>query len=177
MYTTTASSIRLFQLPNTLAGDAAVTIIVQCLITWMAELALVNSDLRRGNVAPTDFVPQPPESRPLLRWFMFLGRAAESAEPGSWHHWAFFLVAQLLRAFLVAVVSFCLLWGPSVGILTAVGARSGSDWVFGKKWAPQIFKLLLGAVLGLLTTPMFAVFWMIRSGWALTTDEARAGGS
>lgn len=176
MYTTQnldKHPIRLFQLPNTLAGDAAVTIIVQCIITWLIELILVNRDIKSGHVQPIGFIPEP-ENR-VLRWYMFLDRKKELNEPGSVGHWAFFLFSQVLRAFIVAVISFCLLWGPCVGILTAVGTKRGGDWYFTAKWAPQIFKLLLGGILGLLTTPPFAVFWLVRAGWALRTNEGHSG--
>ncbi len=173
MYTTqdlTKSPIRLFQLPNTLAGDAAVTIIIQCIITWLIELVLANRDLARGGVAPVGFIRQPTDR--FLRWFMFLDRQSEAAKPGSVSHWLSFLSSQVLRALIVAFVSFCLLWGPSVGILTTVGTRSGGDWVYEATWTPQIFKLILGGVLALLTTPPFALFWLVRAGWALQTNEA-----
>jgi hypothetical protein len=176
MYTTqdtVAHPIRLFQLPNTLAGDAAVTIIVQNLITWMIELVLVNRDLRGGHLPPVGFLPQP--SNRLARWFLFLDRGKQLSEPGSLGHWAFFLYSQLLRGFLVAVITFPIFWAPSVGILTAVGTRSGGDWVFEKTWAPQVFKLILGGVLSLVTTPLFALFWLARCGWAMKTNERHYG--
>lgn len=175
MYTTqdtVANPIRLFQLPNTLAGDAAVTIILQNIITWLIELVLVNRDLARGTVAPIGFIAQP--SSRALRWFLFLDRKTEASRPGGRAHWISFFFSQVVRALIVAVVCFMLLWGPSVGILTAVGTRSGGDWVFEKTWAPQIFKFVLGAVLGLITTPAFVVFWLVRAGWALQTNAAAA---
>ncbi|KAK0640993.1 hypothetical protein B0T16DRAFT_461111 [Cercophora newfieldiana] len=168
MYTTATTPIRLFQLPNTLAGDAGVTIILQNIITWLIELVLVNRDLARGAIAPIGFIPQPENK--AMRWFMFLDRKAEEGAPHGRRHWVSFLFSQVLRAFIVAGVCFVLFWGPAVGILTAVGARSGGDWVFERTWAPQVFKFVLGAVLGLVTTPAFVVFWLVRAGWALQTN-------
>ncbi|KAK4453966.1 hypothetical protein QBC34DRAFT_174345 [Podospora aff. communis PSN243] len=171
MYTTQDTAlnpIRLFQLPNTLAGDAGVTIILQNIITWLIELVLVNRDLAKGAIAPIGFIPQP-EGK-WARWFMFLDRKEEAERPGGRGHWVSFMFSQVVRAFIVAVACFVLFWGPSVGILTAVGTRSGGDWVFEQKWAPQIFKFVLGAVLGLVTTPAFVVFWLVRAGWALQTN-------
>lgn len=175
MYTTTPQPIRLFQLPNTLAGDAAVTMILQSIITWLVELVLVNRDLARGGVAPVGFIRQP--TWRAARWFLFLDRdgkaEAEGGEVGSGTraYWARFLASQVLRAMVVAVVAFVVLWGPAVGMLTAVGRRSGGDWDFEKTWTPQVFKLVLGGVLGLLQTPAFAAFWLVRAGWALRTNE------
>lgn len=178
MYTTQnleKNPIRLFELPNTLAGDCAVTIIVQCIITWLIELILVNRDLRNGHrrLQPIGFIPEPKNR--FVRWFMFLDRTKELSKPNTLAHWAFFLYSQVLRGFLTAIPSFCLLWGPSVGILTAVGTKRGGDWYFEAKWAPQVFKLLLGGTLGLITTPLFAMFWLVCCGWALKTNERHYG--
>jgi hypothetical protein len=166
MYTTQdleAHPIRLFQLPNTLAGDAGVTIIIQCLITWLAEFFLVGRDLRHGTVAPAAFLPEP--KGPVARWFLLLdGADARSA------------VAHVLRAMLIAVASFIVMWGPAVGILTAVGTRSGGDWVFEAKWAPQVFKLMFGGVLSLLTTPPLAMFWLLKAGWSAPEVADAEGG-
>ncbi|KAK3350052.1 hypothetical protein B0T25DRAFT_611148 [Lasiosphaeria hispida] len=197
MYTTqdlTANPIRLWQLPNTLAGDAGLTTIIQSIITWLIELLIVQRDLKHGGVAAIGFIPKP--THPLLRWFFFLDQgqrplssptphlvapsaatrpiptnpdttpAAACKPPGPVARFTTFLLSQALRALLVAVASFVLLWPPAVGILTAVGTRSGGDWVFEKTWAPQVFKLVYGGVLALLTTPPFAAFWLIRGGWA-----------
>lgn len=180
MYTTQdieKNPIRLFELPNTLAGDAAVTIIVQCIITWLIELMLVNYDLKGGHVHPIGFIPEP--ANPLVRWFLFLDPdhsppdpdAPKPVERGRLASGAFFIFSQALRGFVVAVLSFCLLWGPSVGILTAVGTKRGGDWYFQQKWAPQIFKLVLGGVLGLLVTPPFAMIWLVKCGWTLQAQE------
>jgi len=216
MYTTSSQSvpITLWQLPNTLAGDAAVTIVLQNVITWLVELVLVNRDLASGGVAPIGFVRQP--GWKPLRWFLFLDRVhhsnsndnldshpgsdtvendntassspvaspgnkkknsnrSSSSESGSrsstFSHWASFLFSQVIRALIVAVLCFLLLWGPAVGILMSVGTRSGGDWVYGRTWTPQIFKLVLGGVLALLTTPLFVMVWLVRAGWALQTNE------
>ncbi len=178
MYTTQdteKSPIRLFEFPNTLAGDAVVTIFVQTLITWLIELLLVNRDLRTAHVAPIGFVAEPAPHRRLLRWFLLLDRASEQHEPGSAAHWARFLLSQVLRALLVGVAAFVVLWGPAVGILTAVGEHRGGDWSFHDRWAPQVFKLVFGGVLALLTTPLFAAFWLVRCGWAMKTNERHYG--
>ncbi len=172
---TSRTPIRLFELPNTLAGDAAVTIVIQCLVTWLIELALVNRDLLVGTVRPVGFVAEPPADRRLWRWFLLLDHpgpeplAAPLAQPPA--RAALFLFKQLLRVLLVVFVSFCLLWPASVGILTAVGRRSGGDWEFSAVWAPQIFKLVFGGLLALITTPPFAFFWLVRCGWAVKRGE------
>lgn len=173
MYTTTQDTaqrpIRLFRLPNTLAGDAAVTIFVQCIITWFIEALLVGHDLAQGSVAPIGFVGEP-RRRPL-RWLLLLPCSAAAddddapvpppprlASPAA-------IAQHLLRALVFAVLGFLLLWPASVGILTAVGRPDAGDYVFADRWAPPVFKLVLGGVLGLLVTPAMAGLWLVRAGW------------
>ncbi|EPE08122.1 fungal protein [Ophiostoma piceae UAMH 11346] len=198
--------IRLFQFPNTLAGDATVTIFIQTIMTWFIELVLVNRDLRSGHIQPIGFIKEP--SNALVRWFLLLDRRppkaaassgsdeeasgdggnaelsaphdencrcekhVEQYEPGSWKHWAVFLVSQLLRALVVSVLMFMIMWAPTIGILAAIGDKRGGDWSFdGTSWAPPLFKLIYGGVLAALTTPPFAAFWLVRCGWALQANE------
>ncbi|KAG9255530.1 uncharacterized protein F5Z01DRAFT_651402 [Emericellopsis atlantica] len=155
MYNTTKQPIQLFRLPNTLAGDAALSIIIQCILTWFVEWLLVANDLRRHSVQPIAFLEQPTSSS--LRWLLFLER-----NPSTKLHNA---LQQALRGFLLCVPAFLVLWPVSVGILTMVGEKQGGDWVFERLWTPQVFKAILSGVLGLVTTPVMAMFWMVRAGW------------
>lgn len=206
---TEKSPIRVFEFPNTLAGDATVTIFIQCIMTWFIELVLVNRDLRSGHIQPIGFIREP--NNALLRWFLLLDRRrrptsssvdstaggttsdddlrrplssphnpehchcehhSEQYEIGSWKHWAVFLVSQLIRALMVGVLMWMLMWGPSIGILIAVGDKRGNDWWFdSSSWAPPVFKLVFGGVLALLTTPLFASFWLVRCGWAVQANQ------
>ncbi|RFU74609.1 hypothetical protein TARUN_7623 [Trichoderma arundinaceum] len=167
MYTTQDTvkrPIRLWQLPNTLAGDAAVTIIVQCIITWFVELFILRYDLRQHSVQPIGFIPQP--IHPWLRLFFFLPRDSTAEPRKEPRPWSFLeLIQQALRGFSFAVVSFLLLWPIFMGVLTAFGRKEGADYVYHDKWLPQVFKLILGGVLGLLTTPLMAMFWLVKAGW------------
>lgn len=168
MYTTTDDPIRLFEFPNTLAGDTTVTILLQCVVTWLLEMLLVNSDLRRGKVQPIGFISEPaPTSHRALRWFLLLDlpKTLRHREHSAWRQFLYRGPTQVLRALLVGVVCFVLFFGPCVGVLTAVGVKEGGDWVFASRWAPEVFKLVLGGLLGLVTTPAFAVFWMAKCGW------------
>ncbi|KPM43284.1 hypothetical protein AK830_g3261 [Neonectria ditissima] len=165
MYTTqdtVKSPIRLFQLPNTLAGDAAVTIIVQCILTWFVEKGLVAYDLSRRSVQPIGFIPKP--TLPWQRRLFFLPASDTDIEDRPPSGIAA-IIQQALRGFLLAVVGFVLLWPAGVGILTALGEPAGGDYTYADRWTPQIFKLILGGVLGLLTTPLMAAFWLIKAGW------------
>ncbi|KAF6832992.1 hypothetical protein CMUS01_06713 [Colletotrichum musicola] len=177
MYTTQDTKthpIRLFQLPNTLAGDAVVTLVIQTLMTWFIELALVGRDLRTGGVRPIGSVREP--IRPWLRSLMLLPPLPPSKPPPRPRRRGAYLADQLVRAGLIFVVTFFLLWLPAVGILTAIGERKAGgdwDWYFQRQWAPEIFKGVFGGVLALLTTPIMASFWLVREGWRLKRGGAR----
>lgn len=165
------SPIRVWQFPNTLAGDTAVTIIIQCLVTWFIESAILKGDLRGNKVEPLRLQALPrPESR-LLRWLFLLDddRAAAHCTGNGPKGFIAFVVAQALRALLLAVPSVLILWPPSIGALLSLGStRHGNDPVFEPTWGPEIFKGVLGGVLGLLTTPLNAIFWLARAGWGET---------
>ncbi|KAH6955863.1 hypothetical protein BKA56DRAFT_681316 [Ilyonectria sp. MPI-CAGE-AT-0026] len=183
MYTTqdtVNNPVRLFQLPNTLAGDAAVTIIVQCILTWFVEKGLVAYDLSKRSVQPIGFIPEP--SRRWQRWLFFLPSVSEAAtevetkgeaaviapaQPSALTS----LLQQALRGFLLAILGFVLLWPAGVGILTAFGKRSGGDYTYADRWTPEVFKFILGGLLGLLTTPLMAAFWLIKAGWEAKSDD------
>lgn len=102
MYTTTDDPIRLWQFPNTLAGDTAVTIIVQCLMTWMIEMFIVNRDLRKGNIQPIGFITEPSSTERLsrwIRWFMLLDQSKQQRKRrGSIKRKALYVLAQVVRA-------------------------------------------------------------------------------
>ncbi|CRK08636.1 hypothetical protein HYQ45_018405 [Verticillium longisporum] len=179
MYTTqnpTENPIRLFQLPNTLAGDGALTIILQCVITWLLEAVLVNRDLRKGGIRPIGFIAEPTSA--LLRWFLMLDNEKQSSDGekpskrGNVKRGAASLLQQAPRVLVIILVSFALCWPASVGILLAVGEKRGGDWFFEETWTPQIFKGVLGGVLALLTTPLMAGYWLVREGWRLKRGGA-----
>ncbi|KAI1307082.1 hypothetical protein F5Y03DRAFT_352738 [Xylaria venustula] len=168
---TNDSPIRLFQFPNTLAGDTAVTIFVQFLTTWVIESFLVNFDLRTGGVQAIGFIPEPKWRH--VRWFMLLDRPEQTYKFRSFKHWFWYLYSQIIRSLLLAAVCFPLIFGVSVGLLTLVGTHRGNDWYYPAKWAPEIFKLVQGAALGLVSTPLMAIFWLARCGWEMQSMERR----
>ncbi|RFN50839.1 hypothetical protein FIE12Z_4915 [Fusarium flagelliforme] len=175
MYTTQDTinnPIRLFQLPNTLSGDAAVTIIIQCILTWFVEMGLVSYDLSKRSVQPVGFMPEPTSQ--WMRWLFFLPPKTEKAPPPEESSLINTIVQGALRGFMFAVASFLLLWPISVGVLTTVGERDGGDWRYDDHWTPQAFKAILGGVLSLLTTPLMALFWLVKAGWEGNDERSDA---
>ncbi|RYP09095.1 hypothetical protein DL765_008575 [Monosporascus sp. GIB2] len=188
MYATADTSkwpIRLWQFPYTLAGDGGLSIPIQCTITWWLEVWLVNRHLRRGRVQAIGFMPEP-KTR-FFRWFMFLDRQQREQDhklEASMIHWMLFAGSHFARALIVSAVAFTVMWAPSVAVLMFVSLSGDEkkftpgcehDWCYKKKWAPQIFKSVKGSVLGILTTPLFVMFWLVRCGWALKNNEAHYG--
>lgn len=157
--------IRLFRLPNTLAGDGGVTLIVQSIVTWLVEVAIVTLDLRTGAVQSIGFVPEPTSK--LARWWFMLDEKEWPTDTKKqlFVKWFVWLFNQVLRGFLIAVICFPFFWPAAVGILTAVGTKEGNDWYFDRTWAPQVYKLIYAGVLGLISTPPMAAYWLLRYGW------------
>lgn len=177
MYTTNDVPVRLFQLPNTVAGDIGVTVIVQTIMTWFIEMTMVNRDLRKGNIQPIGFVSEPPATdQPwwrAVRWFMQMEVSKDKKkDKKSFRRKARYALSQVARAASVAVVCFAIVFGPSVGILMALGEKNGGDWDLPREWTPEIYKLILGSVLALMTSPFFAMFWMVKCGWEGGVHEA-----
>lgn len=191
MYLSPEDPIALLGMPNTLAGDAALTIIIQTIVTWLIEWAVLTSDLRAGKVAPL-YLPSYSDS-PRFRRMLGVpsssegpdsdgregsggrGDVEEARDSSSTNHKhgqeasrtePLPLPSHIPRILSLLLPSFILFWPPSLAILTTVGTKAGNDYVFATRWAPQIFKLILGGVLGLLVTPFMALFWLLREGVA-----------
>jgi hypothetical protein len=167
------SPIRLWRFPNTLSGDAAVTIFIQTVITWTIEGISSNGDLRGGKVQPIGFISEPKNS--FLRWYLFLD--AEQPAQGSKRsatQWIVFLLGQLVRALLYAILLFFIFWPITVAALTAPGISDydgNGEYSYNRRWTPQVFKLLLGGLLGLFQTPPIAGMWLTTVGWRVKRAE------
>ncbi|CAN8098213.1 unnamed protein product [Discula destructiva] len=180
MYTRTDNPIFLFQLPNTLVGDLAVTIIAQTIVTWLIEMLIVNRDLRKGNIQPIGFVTEPDATiashsrlTRAARWFLLLDLSKQQRKRrGSAYRKFLYILAQVVRAFAVSVVCFMIMAGPTIAILIRLGVKEGGDWVYASRWLPQAYKGILGGVLALVTTPFFAMMWMVKCGWNGGMHEA-----
>ncbi|RDA90833.1 hypothetical protein CP533_1555 [Ophiocordyceps camponoti-saundersi (nom. inval.)] len=165
--------VRLFQLANTLAGDGVVTIFVQCLITWLIETTLVAHDVNHGSVQSIGWIREPKNS--LLRSFFMLPKDSQLGTPPMRFWGVVPLIQLVIRGLLFAVASFFLFWPISVGILAGIGHRhADGDYYFNKVWTPQVYKLLLGGILGLVTGPLMAMYWLARYGWESQTTFRRA---
>ncbi|KAK4232505.1 hypothetical protein QBC38DRAFT_494573 [Podospora fimiseda] len=154
------SQITLWAFPSTLAGDAAVTIVLTCISTWFIEYFLVRRDLSTGGIAPFGWIEE--ESIPggrFISWFLFLG------EEGLGKKWGEWLIGQFMRIAVLILGCMITIWPGTVGILMLVGERKEKDWIYKKEsWTPELFKLVLGGVLGAVVTPVMAGVWLVRGG-------------
>ncbi|KAL2312448.1 hypothetical protein POMI540_4068 [Schizosaccharomyces pombe] len=160
MYKKTETSVRLWRLPDTLSGDAAVTNFVQAIVTYWVESILVQGDLRSGLVKPIYFGWWPEN---------FLLREVLRAKP-RYHfkfivfRWMEWLVFVGLRGLVWSVPLWFLFWPATVGILCAPGRHEGNDYYFNNYPAPQVFKLIFGGGEGFILTPWIAFLHMYMYG-------------
>ncbi|KAK4151925.1 hypothetical protein C8A00DRAFT_35397 [Chaetomidium leptoderma] len=183
----------LFGPPVSLLVDAAVTTILQSLITWFCLLFFVNRALVAGDIAPhvPGWLLQGREpGNGFVRWFMFLdhynaqrgsvvfgwccGGGRRGRCRGGFARAVGFVFAGLGRGLLVAVAGFAVMIGPTIRLGVAAGTPYQGDWVFLGRWDGAVFKLVYGAVLGLVISPPIAWMWMVRAGWIVRRNAMSA---
>ncbi|KAJ3043984.1 hypothetical protein HDV00_003511 [Rhizophlyctis rosea] len=154
------SATRLWALPNTLAGDAAVTVLVQQTLTWFLDGALTRKDLRKGVVAPWPYtLPQ----TGVLGWICRESLDVFGPTPGGAGGKVKQVVGGLARGFVTAVIVIIPSWCIGVGLLVAFwpAVRDGSPV---EGWpGPQIFKALYTFFLGAATTPLSTLVAMAQA--------------
>ncbi|KAF9138422.1 hypothetical protein BG015_002392 [Linnemannia schmuckeri] len=169
MYKNNKHPVYIWPLPNTLAGDMAVTIIIQQALTWILDRLAVRGDLKKGLVAP---LRMPSDASSLVRWFVGLKDVKAAGKPGFAFHFK--------RVVVYIVATFLLYWPITIGVLyglksghvgaaVADGAHAAGEfnlWPF-----PQIFKAVYSAALGL-TTPFVSYVTLIYEG---ETQAASSG--
>ncbi|KAK3815777.1 MAG: hypothetical protein JOS17DRAFT_806412 [Linnemannia elongata] len=169
MYKNSKHPVYIWPLPNSLAGDIAVTIIIQQTLTWILDRLAVRGDLKKGLVAP---LRMPSDASALVRWFVGLEDVKVAGRPGFAFH--------IKRVVVYVVVTFLVYWPITIGILYGlknghVGAAvaDGADAVgdFNLWPFPQIFKAVYSAALGL-TTPFVSYVTLIYEG---ETQAASSG--
>ncbi|KAF8930632.1 hypothetical protein BGZ47_000476 [Haplosporangium gracile] len=168
MYKNNKHPVYIWPLPNSLAGDMAVTIIIQQALTWILDRLAVRGDLKKGLVAP---LRMPSDASSLVRWFVGLEDVKAAGKPGFASAFAF----HFKRVVVYIVATFLLYWPITIGILYGlksghVGAAHAAGefnlWPF-----PQIFKGVYSAALGL-TTPFVSYVTLIYEG---ETQAASSG--
>ncbi|KAG0368089.1 hypothetical protein BGX24_002953 [Mortierella sp. AD032] len=158
MYKNNKNAVYIWPLPNSLAGDIAVTIIIQQALTWILDRLAVRGDLKKGLVAP---LRMPSDASRVVRWFVGLEDVKAPGRPG--------FVFHFKRVVVLIVASFLLYWPITIGILYGlknggVGAATGDPAGEFNLWPfPQILKGVYSACLGL-TTPFVSYVTLIYEG-------------
>ncbi|KAI8817709.1 uncharacterized protein EV422DRAFT_540565 [Fimicolochytrium jonesii] len=154
----------LWNFPNTLAGDAAVTVLVQGTLTWVLDGALTWKDVRAGTVRPIVEAGvegwRLPQSglgawltRPSLDLFGpgISGRARVQR-----------IVNAFIRGFVFSLLCLPLAWGLGIGLGCAFWpAMRHNEDVMG--WGPLIWKAVYTFFLGALTTPVTTLIAMAQA--------------
>ncbi|KAG5934327.1 hypothetical protein E4U59_006297 [Claviceps monticola] len=163
-------TVCLFKLPKSLAGDAAMTIVIHCIITWFLKFHLVRNDLRHGIAQPIASGDGELLSEDVC-WLMFLSQeTGEAVEPVRMNS-VKWIARHLVRALAFASMVFLAFWPVSLVPLILLGDRDETDFSYHRIWVPQIFKTTLGGFLGLLTSPIISMIWLVRAGREANVED------
>jgi hypothetical protein len=171
MYKNTSDPITLWPLPNTLAGDAAVTIIIQQALTWVLDRLAVGGDLKKGLVAP---LTMPKNANAVVRWFVGLNEVRLHKKTLG-EKIRYNINFHGKRIAVLIVVTFVLFWPITIGILSGLKIHGiGKDFSdlggdFNVWPMPQIFKGVYGFAVGM-TTPFVSYIALIYQG---ETEQAK----
>ncbi|KAG0053404.1 hypothetical protein BGZ83_001170 [Gryganskiella cystojenkinii] len=168
MYKLSEQGVALWHLPQSLAGDAAVTIILQQLLTWTLDRRAVTSDVGKGLVAP---LRMPKNASSVLRWFVGLEEYNTNGKDLDTlgQRFAFAFKFHGKRIAVIILATFVLYWPITIGILTGLKINhvapdySHRHGEFNVWPMPQIFKGLYGLAVGL-TTPWMSYVTLIFLG-------------
>ncbi|KAF9908422.1 hypothetical protein BX616_000164 [Lobosporangium transversale] len=173
MYKNGSKAVKLWPLPQTLAGDAAVTIIIQQALTWILDRRAVGGDLKKGLVAP---LKMPKNAHPIIRWFVGLEHISADVPKNTLAN----KVAHLFRFHgpriaVLILATFILYWPITIGILSGLKIHgvgkdySGLGGDFNLWPLPEIFKGVYGFAVGL-TTPFVSYIALIYEGETVTEE-------
>ncbi|KAF9420582.1 hypothetical protein BGZ94_009067 [Podila epigama] len=179
MYKNTKDPVMLWPLPNTLAGDAAVTIIIQTTLTWILDRLAVGGDLKKGLVAP---LKTPKHAKPWLRWFVGLdelhAHQSRSTNSSLKDRILFNIAFHGKRILVMILATFILFWPITIGILSGLKKNGvGKDFSqlggdFNVWPMPSIFKGIYGFATGI-TTPFVSYIALIYHGETMTKIDNR----
>ncbi|KAF8984647.1 hypothetical protein BGZ46_007353 [Entomortierella lignicola] len=164
MYKTTSKPIHVWRFPNTLAGDATVTVVVQQFLTYILDRLSVRGDVRKGTIAP---LRMPSNANFVIRWFVGL----DESKTGHKKTKREFVSFHAQRILVYMFFSWIVFWPIAVGILCGLKTHNvgvdtrGAGGDFNNWPLPEIFKLLYGFALGM-TTPFISYTQLISLGEA-----------
>jgi len=112
---------------NTLAGDAAVTIFVQTIITWLIDSALICNDVRTRayGIRPTS-ISQTALNNSFLRWYISVEGMDLLERHITFKTRLKRMIVGIIKAFFLCVPVFFIWWPITVAILVGVGHTIGA---------------------------------------------------
>ncbi|PRP75727.1 hypothetical protein PROFUN_09151 [Planoprotostelium fungivorum] len=162
MYTN-AYPVRVWEFPNTMAGDAAVTVFIQGILTWVISGMLTSRDLRLAafGISPIRAPRSIREGPRIVQWFF--GGNLDILERRIGHSERLRrLVSSIVHGVIYSIAIFFIAWPIGVGILAATAGPGG----FIAGWpTAAYFKAAFGGGMGFWQTPIIVVIAMMRKGW------------
>eukprot|EP01117_Protostelium_nocturnum_P005210 TRINITY_DN1895_c0_g1_i1.p1 TRINITY_DN1895_c0_g1~~TRINITY_DN1895_c0_g1_i1.p1 ORF type:complete len:228 (+),score=63.49 TRINITY_DN1895_c0_g1_i1:141-824(+) len=154
-------TIRVWLFPNTLAGDAAVTVFIQGILTWIIDTMMTSADVRKGVYGISPRVP--PQWIKKNAFFQWMYKSnLDILEPNIGARETFRrLFHSFLRSLPYCVFVFVLAWPIGCGILA--GASSG-DYI-DSYWKAAFFKLGFGGLMSPWQTAVTSLIAITRKGW------------
>lgn len=111
---------------NTLAGDAAVTIFVQLIVTWLIDTLLVCNDVRTRALKTQPLLPSKLFSNRYCQWYLSV-EGMDLLDPDiTFLRRVKRIIGGIIRALFLSVPVFFLWWPISVGIMAGVGEPIGA---------------------------------------------------
>lgn len=121
-------TVRLWNInDNTLAGDAAVTIFVQLIVTWLIDTLLVCNDVRTRALQIQPLILPHRLSNKFLLWYLSV-EGMDLMDPSiTCFRRLRRVIGGIIRALFLSVPVFFLWWPISVGIMAGVGKSAGGQ--------------------------------------------------
>jgi hypothetical protein len=169
MYQNRADPVTLWDFPVTIAGDLAITLIVQVILTVLIASLLQHMDLRSGLVQPLHpaafrWWPRPGT---FLNWWW---QTSDYVRPPPGRSVIRLLFADLVRALLWCVATFIFFWPIAIGICAGIwGNRRYNGFP-----QPQLIFAVYGGLLGLALTPIIGALTLRSKGDQILRGELHA---
>lgn len=119
-------TVRLWNInDNTLAGDAAVTIFVQLVVTWLIDTSLVCNDVRTRALQIQPLALPSKLTNKFLLWYLSV-EGMDLLDPSATCLVRLKrMIGAVIRALLLSMPVFFVWWPISVGIMAGVGQPIG----------------------------------------------------
>lgn len=201
MYYHHKDALTLWAFPHTLSGDCALSLFIQVGLTWYAEELTIGWDALSGKtpIIPFAFAKKRLPENKFIRWYFEIDRGItfDEDEPEKntfkgylrrqfvrypLKNWFFniceWAIRKAIRALIVGAIIWAVEWPVTMGIMAGTGTKVGSHEYVVHGYYPEVMKLIYGAVLGLISTPVAILVVLLRDQWYrlyVETEKASEG--